>query len=373
MNLSKFFDENTPGKGVDKTASLQDLRWMDDGLVNPGHPNFVPTGEVGKKDNNIKPALQLEWGMGDISPLFDDPRSGVVKRNLPAEAQEDAGPVIVFARDQMNRGVMGKKLIAALKANFSVKSLVTAARGGLRHQLALEGIVGCIAVDGRGYKSCKAALAVAQQSPFKRYIKHVIGCNCGTPHMMPESRTAAFRESQTTGNTTDDFLASDNGTGQSMVAHCHSTMLPIIARGDLDPSEMDETLVDLMNVTELPETLASSIRASQASNLRKVQMAFRGIISLREQREAKKYSGTVENAGFVVDTVDRPIEIVEPKKVEPVDADLVNHEADMPIDVSRQASPDFDKIKALPRTVQKIEIEDAKETSPVDVEYVSTP
>jgi hypothetical protein len=56
------------------------------GLVQPGHPQFTPTGEVGKKDNNIKPALEMEWGYGDIAPHTTAGRallSEILPRGLP--------------------------------------------------------------------------------------------------------------------------------------------------------------------------------------------------------------------------------------------------------------------------------------------------
>lgn len=319
MDLGKFFDENAPKKSG-KKASLQDLRWLETGIVQPGHPQFTPTGEIGQKDNNIKPALQIEWGYNDIAPLFIDPTAGVVTRNLPAEAQADAGPVILFARDQMNRGVAGKNLVVALRKKFTAKDLF-AAKEGLRAQFALEGIVGCIAVDGRGYKNCKTAMEAASHSPFKNFIQHVIGCNCGTHHQLPSSDTR-LKVADSKSGSVDEFLASGDNLGGLMVAHCQSTMLPVLARGDLDESEMDQTMIDLMNTTELPETVASEIRSSKVSNLKKVQAAFRKIMSLRDSREVEKYSGKVDTAGFVIDTEERPVELIEALKRKEVAVDL---------------------------------------------------
>lgn len=107
-----------------------------------------------------------------------------------------------------------------------------------------------------------------------------------------------------------------------MVAHCQSTMLPVLAKGDLDESEMDQTMIDLMNVASLPETVASEIRGSKVSNLKKVQTAFRKIMSLRDLREAEKYSSKVDTAGFVIDTEERPVELLEALKRKEVAIDL---------------------------------------------------
>jgi len=221
----------------------------------------------------------------------------------------------------MNRGVMGKKLISSLRQKFTADDL-KAAKDGLRSQFALEGIVGCIAVDGRGYKNCQAALAAATHSPFKGFIRHVIGCSCGTPHQIPSSDGRMVVAESKSGSV-DEFLASGDNEGTKLVSHCQSTMLPILAaKGDLDSSEMDQTLIDVMNVTELPEDAVQTIRESKCGNLQKVQKAFRQLVSIRDRREAEKYSGKVDTAGFVVDTEERPIELVDAPKKEEVAVDL---------------------------------------------------
>lgn len=320
MNISSMLDENAPRKGG-KKASLQDLRWLDSGLNQPGNPSFDPTGEIGTQDNDVKPALQMEWGYGGISPLFVDQSPGAAKRTVPDETKEDTGPVILFARDQMNRGVAGKRLVAALKRKFNAE-LLLAAKGGLRNQFSMEGIAGCIAVDSRGYKSCKDALRAASASPFKRFIKHIIGCNCGTPHRLP-GRFAGEAVVESSGNAIDDFVNQESGHKVVSVDHCQSTMLPILAgRGDLDQSEMDQTLIDLMNVTELPVGMVAEVRKAKASNLKRVQMAFRKLISLRDRKDAQKYQGKADTAGFVVDTVDRPVDLIDIPHAEEVMVDL---------------------------------------------------
>jgi hypothetical protein len=360
MNLGQMLDENAPKKGS-KNASLQDLRWLETGLVQPGHPQFTPTGEVGDKDNNIKPALEVEWGYGDIAPLFSDQSAGAVMRNIPAEAQADAGPVILFARDQMNRGVAGKKLVASIRKKFTAKD-IKVAKEGLRAQFALEGIVGCIAVDGRGYKDCKAAMEAASHSPFKKFIRHVIGCDCGTHYQLP-SRDTRLKVADSKGGSVDEFLASGDNAGGLMVAYCQSTMLPVLAKGDLDESEMDQTMIDLMSIAGLPETAAGEIRNSKDSNLKKVQAAFRRIVSQQDRCDAEKYVGKIDTAGFVIDTEDRPVDLIEAikrkevavnlkrsklaelqidSKAEELKTRLVFPPAEMPADVNEFVSQDVE-------------------------------
>jgi hypothetical protein len=196
-------------------------------------------------------------------------------------------------------------------------------------------------------------MEAASHSPFKAFIRHVIGCDCGTHHQLPSGDTR-LKVADSKGGSVDEFLASGDNLGGLMVSHCQSTMLPVLARGDLDESEMDQTMIDLMNTTELPETVASEIRSSKVSNLKKVQAAFRNLISFRDRREAEKYSGKVDTAGFVVDTEERPVELIEAlkrkevavnlkrsklaelqidSKAEELQAQLVSPPAEMPTDV----------------------------------------
>lgn len=314
MSIASIMDEGTIRK-----SSLQDLRWLETGLVQPGNPNFSPTGPIGQKDNNIKDDLQIEWGYGAIAPDLSEPDAGFVERTLPEGF--NAAPIVFFARDMMNRGLTGRRLSAALRSKFSSEDLV-AAKEQLSKQLALQGIVGTIAVDGRGYKDCKAALRSASISPYRGFIKYVIGCSCGTPHMMPDNREAGRTMSASSGNAVDDFMAASEPHRMAMVSHCRSTMLPILAaRGDLDKSELDSTLVELVNIAGLPAGMSAKIRNYKATNLNKVRVAFRFISERSEAGASGKYTGKVNTSEFVVDTEERPIELVTPVDASQIDVD----------------------------------------------------
>ena len=248
-----------------KEASIIDHSWYKQGLIHPGDPTFDPAEKGIRKRNNIKPQLEVEWGMAGPNIDIDKP-AGKVQRNIPPEALAGARDVIIFARDQMNRGRMGKALVAALKTKFDAKTL-KAASHDLRKQFALEGIVGCIAVDGRGYRSCQDALKAASNSPYKRFIHFVIGCQCGDPHNIPTgANTTLGPIAKSSGNPVDDFLASDAPKKTAMVSHCRSTMMPILSwRGDLDPSMTDQTLIDLQNMSGLSEGQYNSLTIETTS------------------------------------------------------------------------------------------------------------
>jgi hypothetical protein len=301
-----------------KEASIIDHSWYKDGMLKPGAPTFEPVAEGMKKHNNIKPELEVEWG-GATTPDIDlNQPAGIVQRNLPDDAIGDASAVIVFARDAMNRGVMGRALVAALKGKFASKTL-RAAKDGLRKQLALEGVVGCIAVDGRGYESCRDALKAASHSPYKYFLKYVIGCQCGEPHSIASLGQRMAVKAETIGGSVDAFFAStDEKHVPTMASHCRSTMMPILAaRGDLDPSDMDTTMIDMMNMSGLPEGQYKQIwddrkNNKYSSNLEAIRAAFRWLNHRKESAESSRYAGKVKAYGISMGMGDTPVDISAP-------------------------------------------------------------
>jgi hypothetical protein len=303
-----------------KEASIVDHSWLEDGLVKPGEPTFQPDVEGVKNPNNVKPELEVEWGGAGPNIDIDEP-AGEVERNLPPDAVKDSQQPIIFARDLMNQGHSGHDIIRELKAKFDQNTL-KAASEGLREIFALEGIVGCIAVDARGYENCREAVKAAENSPYKRFIKYVIGCDCGDAHMLPAEGDYSLVAVESTGNGFDDFLASDEKPESTLVAHCRSTMLPILsARGDLAPSEMDQTMIDLMNVTELPGDTAEKLKEGGGKNIDKVKKAFRLAREYRRRKEENKYADSVDASEFMMDRGDGVIDVDEPVNREALEVD----------------------------------------------------
>ncbi len=292
-----------------REASIVDHSWQTEGLIQPGKLTFDPKEEGIKKRNNTKPELEVEWGNAGPQVDLNEP-AGKVVRNIPKEDLAGAKDVIIFARDQMNRGRMGKALTAALKAKFDTKSLKSAA-GQLRELFALQGIIGCIAVDGRGYRNCQDAVKAASHSPYKGLIKYIMGCECGDPHCIPTGQgTAIGPIAGSSGNAVDDFFASEAPRKTAMVSHCRSTMMPILSwRGDLDQSMVDQTLIDLGNMTGLPESVRSSQKSEKiSSNIERVRDAFRMVNARNERVASEKYSGKVDNSEHIVRAYDNEIE-----------------------------------------------------------------
>ena len=309
-----------------KEASVIDHSWWVDGILQPGRPTFDAESEGIRKRNNVKPELEIEWSGAGPNVDLNEP-AGVVQRNIPEENLEDADSIILFARDMMNRGMPGASIVRELKAKFDQTTLKKA-QEGLRKQFALDGIVGCIAVDGRGYKNCQAALKVASLSPYKHHIKYVIGCRCGDPQLIPlNSGFDIGRVGNLTGNAVYDFLGSETGHKTAMVSHCRSTMLPILSfRGDLDPSEMDQSLLDLMNMSGLPEAQYQNLWDDRknnklSSNLETIRAAFRWLNARKHKAGEKKYAQPIGPSEFQVGIADNPVEILPPPMADITDLD----------------------------------------------------
>lgn len=289
-----------------REGSLADLRWYRDGMKVPGEVTFDPAGS--KNPNNVKPEAQGQWGYGDISPIFDEDVAGIVDRHLPEEDLGDVAPVVVFARHMMNQGAPARAVDRELKARFTRDEMRRGLRG-LRKLFAMDGIVGRVAVDATGYDSCAQALAAAENSPFKRYVKFVIGCSCGSPHMVPTADDG-HELVASTGNPADDFLADEDPYEVSEVPHCPSTMLPLYAAvDDLDPSWAEDLMLVVENISGVPGDEASRIRMLDDKPIKKVQAAFQAVDRAAMAAARSRYSEPVDVSEHVLDAAENEVEL----------------------------------------------------------------
>jgi len=288
MNLTSMLRE----------GSLTDVgQWWGDGLVSPGEVSFDPEEYGMKNPNNIKPEAQQQWGYGDISPVFDDNAAGTVERNIP---KDNAGDVILFARDAMNRGANAATVDRELKARFPQEQMRKVA-SELKELFELQGIIGRIAVDARGYDDCKAALAAAEHSPYKRFIKFVIGCSCGDPQMIPVA-DEKLEMVASTGNAADDFFAAEGPYEAREIPCCPSTRLPLYAAiDDVDPSWMNDLMIVVENITGEPGD-------SDDDTVEKVKSAFRALDRVAAERHRARYSEPVNASEYIVDAMENEID-----------------------------------------------------------------
>jgi hypothetical protein len=341
--------------------SLVDHSWMrDTGLARIDDP--ILDIESMRNPNNVKPQLELEWSLGGPDVDLDEP-AGMVKRNIPEENLGDADAVILFARDLMNRGLRGRQVAAALRGKYP-PVLIAKAQKGLRAMFALEGLVGRIMVDARGYKSCQAAMKAASNSPYKRFIKYVYGCNCGDPHNLPMNDMGLFDNVQaSSGNGFDDFLAGEKSTAK-IVSHCRSTMMPILGAGDLDKSMLDSTFIEMMNLTPVPQSVVNQVTAMSISNLGKARAAFRWLDKKIDAAEDARYAGGVDSSEFKILMADNEIDLMGTPQSE-LFVDGTNPSLSTDIETEGFAPTNFDGPQALPGILDDVEL-----MGPVDQDQI---
>ena len=301
MNLSGVLDGS-----FSEDHSLVDHGWL-------GDTESVIDLSLVKKTNDIKPQLELEWGLSKGTSFdIDDPVSTIETNSEDNfDNSDESEKVVFFARDLMNRGFRGSKVVEALRKKYPQESLRKAS-DGLRDMFAFEGIVGRIMVDARGYKDCHSAMKSASASPYKRFIKHVYGCTCGDPHMIPENDLDVIGDNfESTGDSIQDFFASESAP-KKMIAHCASIRLPIYAGGgDLDPSFVDSTLIDMNNLGMVAPSVVASIQNRKISNVAKIKAAFEWIDQQMDDEENGQYAEPVDNQEFKIQEADNELEIFD--------------------------------------------------------------
>lgn len=298
-----------------KNASLVNHDWWAEGL---GAENFDVSPHY--KDNNKKDDLEIAWGYGTIDTEYstgnDAPApAGVVDRNI-SDDEDDSKKVIMFARDAMNRGFMGKELVALIKGKFDKDSLKTAS-SELHELFKWNGIVGRVAIDARGYRSAKDALKATYRNPYKGCIKFIIKEKVASEDYawLPSSKQSKFAGLETLQNSCDDFFANtdfDKEYTCNLVAHCKDTMIPILSgMSDLDESFMDDTLISLINITALPAQKAKSIQDDVSNGKYAahtgIKKAFMWIEDKVQEKKSSKYAEIVDASEFIIGSSDQEI------------------------------------------------------------------
>jgi hypothetical protein len=287
------FSLDLSGKVPSRTASAVDLEWLSDGKT------IDVEKEKMRNPNNCKSELEIQWSHNGIKPSYkNEDVSGEVERN-PGEdntAKAKKDKVIKFARHLMNSGFMGKRLASAIKSKFTAEAIL-AARSELTEQLSYDGIVGTVLVDARGYRACSEAIKVASNSPYKKYIRGVIGCNCGSPICVATGK-ASVSTMGVNRNASDAFLASDTKVVERTANHCPSTKAKIFTAGEeLSDENMKDTLIDVSTMAQRAGASLGDIKSAAAkSGTARVASLFRLLDSAAVKKAAAKYASTVDNA-----------------------------------------------------------------------------
>lgn len=367
MNLTSIFRKDAAVGDVE--SGIVDHGWLTDGLIHPGEPQLDIS--TVKNPNNVKPQLEMQWGGGGDIDLNEP--AGKVDRNLSELENVNSGPVILFARDMMNRGFSSARVASALKKRYG-KAVLQHARVGLTDLFKMDGIIGRIAIDGRGYKNCKEAIKASSNSPYKRFIRCVIGCECGEPHMMPSGGIGGIVETESTGNPMDDFLASGKSKKSSMVAHCRSTMLPMVATvGDLDPSDLDSTFVEMMNVTSMPQGIKNEVLAMNGSSLTKIRAAFKLMDRENARAETAKYDGLVKTDRLVKADQEIELDDVGMSDLAIDDVNLVNPDMQQECEVEEVVPTNLDDMGSLVSIFDEVDLSSQPDYTQIPVDRKIAP
>jgi len=279
--------------------------------------------------------------------------------------------VIVLARDMMNRGATWTQVVRGLKGRFATETLIEA-KEELRKLVAMDGLIGRVVIDGEGYENCSHALKAAENSPYKNSIRYVTGCSCGDPVLM-ESRTGHQMESvlEVPENFADAFFAAEDAPKPVQVPHCRSTMMPLLAaQGDLDQSEIDPTMIDLMNLTGLPEGETEKVMKRPEKGLKKWQHAFQMADKLRENQEVEKYAGPVDVSEHQIEVSDQEIELHAQGPGE-IDVDPVNHALQQEVEPVAATSTNYPGRMVFGDKVEEIELTGEVDLSQLDVQLTN--
>lgn len=299
MNLNNMF----------RDASLNNLQWLN----NP--ETYAPQN----KDNDKKDDLELQWETGNFDPTFE-PSPEAIKNNPQTN---DTAEIVQKTREWLNQGMTKDEVVVLLLSSYP-KEAISQAKTACAKVFHLSGILGRVAVDVTGYKNPKDALKHASLSPYKKHIKYVVGYsgdNVSRMTISPKSVVGSVVEGSA-GNATDAFFANDTKVATETRAFCNELMMPILAHSfDLDPSEMDKTLIELNAGGYLSSAEIKAVTAKFKTPYSQIKHAFLLIDAKKKAKLASKYEGKVAVEQFKIAKSDTPIEFNKVSKLAKVDVD----------------------------------------------------
>ena len=128
-----------------------------------------------RNPHECKDELAMQWGNEGYIVKPDSNIVPVQKENKKASIQAS---IVQLTRSLMNSGMKTAAIRDYLEKHQN-PAVIKGCSQEIDRQLRLEGSVGRFVLDARGYKNCADALRFAEKNPFKKYIRYMIGCNCG--------------------------------------------------------------------------------------------------------------------------------------------------------------------------------------------------
>ena len=285
MNLNEMF----------KDASLNNLQWLRDGIT------VVPNS----KDNDTKDDLELQWNYGDLG---EDYSASPEAEKMPTPC-DSTGEIVQKAREFLNQGLATNQIWTVMLQSYTPEEVTVAKKAWADQKMSnLDGIVGKIALDVRGYSDLKDALRHASKSPFKKFIKYVVGYKGDNVLKIAMNTKDFIAEAESCGNATDDFLASETKTANKKT-FVKELMMPVLAHSfDLDDSEADSTLIELSGANHITEADIKDLKANHKTAYSRIRAAFQLIDQKKQKKASSDYKGKVNIAEHVILKADNEIE-----------------------------------------------------------------
>jgi hypothetical protein len=276
MNLKSFVDE----------TALADFDW----LKNP--KTYTPKD----KDINKKDDLEIEWGVGSGIDIGITPAPTTIKDEMDLHSELGLAK---YARHLMMQGLVPKQIMSGLIARFG-KDLVRDAIPELKALFANAGIIGCVAVDSRDYKTCQQAVKVASKSPFKRHIRFALmneGCANCVYFNCQSCNKGSVRFAST--DSVDNFLGLKDAEVDTERPFCSLLNLPVITKhDDVTEDQAKSLLAEMVMREEIDQSDATEILDGDATPYQMIRLAFFTLMEKAEKAERGKYGQDVDVTDF---------------------------------------------------------------------------
>lgn len=361
-----------PTRGVEMPKRLMNLKRMlrDASLTNLQWLLKGDTFNPADKDNDKKDDLEFQWGYGDIDPNYS---SSTLIKVYDDEVNEgtQTRPVMDYAQELIMQGLMGYELLQALRKKFG-KPVLRTAKVEVRKAVEVSGVLGCLAFqcDG-GKKSTKQLTSSMKNSPFKRFMSYVMGCDaCQKCRYLSSS----CRSDSVMGNGADNSIDSFLDGEQDMVTavkrfYCQKHMRPILGgEQDLSDEDMDSTLVDLETLGMIEEKTACKIRKRSGSNLSKLRSAFR--CAYKRLRDKKKWAkdDSPKSDDYRIHSK-MEIALQQQRIAQPeMSVDPVDHDSDLPLEVDEVSNSSSQEVVGVQSHVDEVELSDVDKRGLLEVE-----
>ena len=254
--------------------SLSNLDWL----------NSPETYQPQDKDINKKDDLAIEWsgGVGDLGAT-ELPVTTIKDEMIVRKPDDDVRTLIEYSHVLLNQGIMGVDVVRALRSRFH-SEVIQRAMPELRKVMKDEGFVGTIAVDLRGTKNHKERIAAARKSPYWRFMKCVImdKKDAKRSAFVDRKRMSSTRENDD--GTISGFFAGNESHTEDITTYTPLGLKVITSREDLDDSEYDKTLIDIINLSGIAED-----ELGEGNSAEKCKKAFK-LVARKIQAERRKAS-----------------------------------------------------------------------------------